>query len=399
MNVDYQIEILDTSLNKIAEVKSPLPMRQGMVLTYSKELSDFGTCKFRLSAYDNLLTQYGDIIQPHKFHIRLRRNGQIVWQGAIVENGARNKEYIEVTAAEYEFYLSKILVQRTSNDPATGTADGVFRIFNSGTMADAVSTILTESINTWKTSTNSASILAGMTLGVIENPNYPPNLTDANGSALTGAWSFSSALQLQYDFQTVLYLLKSFGIYTYADFYIDQNLQFNFKEFVGNDRHYDVSFVFQQFNSNVVDYNLPRLGQRMANDVFGIATDTSGEILHKEQSDQNSISNYGLMQGTAAFSDVKDGGILNARMAAELPLVSTPDETNALFILNETAAYPIGLWDVGDIVHCSVQNNGVDFEADRRIVGATVQVHGTGREATTVQTNIPQSWQLGSVTA
>lgn len=399
MSILYQIEILDKSLNKIAEVKSPLPMQRGIVLSYSKELSDFGICKFRVSAFDDILTQYGDILVPHKYHIRLRRNGVNVWQGAIIENGTRNSSYIEVTAAEYEFYLSKILVQRTSNDPATGTADGVFRIFSTGTMATAVTTMLNESIATWKNSTNSVSMLANMTLGTIENPNYPPNLTDANGAALTGGWSFSSALQLQYDFQTVLYVLKSFGMYAYADFYIDENLAFNFKKFVGNDRHYDVSFLFSQFNSNIIDYNLPRLGQRMANDITGIATATTGEILHKQQTDQASITEFGLMQGTAAYADVKDGGILNARVAAELPLVSTPDETNAIFTLNEKAAYPLGLWDIGDIIHCSVTNNGVSFEGDRRVVGASVSVNETGREITNVQTNVPLPWQLGSVTA
>ena len=399
MKVSYQIEILDKSLNKIAEVRNPLPMRGGMVLTYSKELSDFGQCKFRVSAYDDILTQHGDIFVPHKYHVRLRRNKAVIWQGAIIENSARNNQYIEIVAAEYEFYLSKILVNRTSLDPATGTADGVFRIFNSGTMATAVTTIMNETIATLNTGTNSASILSGLTLGTIENPNYAPNMTDSTGAALTGGWTFSTSLQLTYDFQTILYVLKSFGIYSYADFYIDEDLRFNFEKFVGNDRHYDVNFVFTQHNSNIVDYNLPRFGQRMANDVFGIATDTSGVILHKEQSDQGSITEFGLMQGTAAYADIKDNGILAARVAAELPLVSTPDETNVMVVLNETAAYPIGTWDIGDIVNISITNKGVDFDQTRRIVGTSVQVHNTGRETTVIQTNIPQQWQFASSTA
>jgi hypothetical protein len=397
--VDYKIEILDKSLNKIAEVLNPMPLKSGYILTYSKELSDFGQCQFRVSAFDPILTQYGDILVPHQYHVRLRRNGVIVWQGAIIDNTVRNSQFIEVIAAEYEFYLSKIFVNRTSNDPATGAANGVFRIFNSGTMASAVTTFMNETIATLNNSTNSSSILSGMTLGTIENPNYPPNLTDSSGVSLTGAWNFSTALQLTYDFQTILYILKSFGIYSYADFYIDNNLQFNFNKFVGNDRHYDVNFVFTKHSSNIVDYNLPRFGQRMANDVFGIATDTNGSVLHVEKSDQNSISTYGLMQGTAAYSDVKDSGILGARVVAELPLVATPNETNAMVVLNETAAYPLGLWGIGDIVNISVNNNSVDFDQVRRIVGASVQVNGTGRETTTVQTNIPQPWQYASSTA
>lgn len=399
MSLHYQIEILDKSLNKIAEIRSPLPLPGGNILMYSKELSDFGQCKFRVSAFDDVLTQYGDILVPHKYHVRLRRNGVPVWQGAIIENSIRNSQYIEVVAAEYEFYLSKILVQRTSNDPATGTADGVFRIFSSGTMAAAVTAVMNETIATLDTSTNSSSILSGMTLGTIENPNYPPNMTDATGAALTGAWNFSTNLQLTYDFQTILYVLKSFGIYSYADFYIDSSLKFNFEKFVGNDRSYDVNFVFAKFGSNIIDYNLPRLGQRMANDIFGIATDTNGVVLHKEQTDQASITEYGLMQGTAAYADIKDNGILAARVAAELPFVSTPDETNAIVVLNETAAFPLGRWDIGDIVNISVTNKGVNFMSTRRVIGVSVAVNDTGRETTTVQTNVPQPWQYGSSTS
>jgi hypothetical protein len=396
MSVEYNIEILDNSLNKIAEVLSPVPLKGGLVFNYSKELSDFGQCHFRVSAYDNILTQYGDIFVPHKYHVRLRRNGTVVWQGAIIENPARNSQFIEVIAAEYEFYLSKILVQRSSTNPSNGTADDVFRIFNSGTIADAVTAVITESINTWKTGTNSSSILSGMTLGTIENPNFPPNMTSAAGTSLTGPWTFSTNLQLTYDFQTVLYLLKSFGIYSYSDFYIDKDLGFNFKKFVGNNHHYDVNFLFTKQSSNIIDYNLPRFGQRLTNQIYGIATDNNGSVLHKDVSDQSSISTYGLMQGTAAYADIKDTGVLGARIAAELPLVSTPDETNALFVLNEKAAYPLGLWDIGDIITAKVVNNGVNFNQQRRIVGASVQVHDTGRETTTVQTNVPQPWQFGA---
>jgi hypothetical protein len=398
MSLKYTIEILDKTLNKIAEIRNPQPLKDGSILTYSKELSDFGQCKFRVSAFDQVLTQYGDILKPHQYHVRIRRNGTIVWQGAIIENSVRNSAYIEVVAAEYLFYLSKILVNRSSNNPATGTADGVFRIFNSGTMATAVTTIMNETITTLAAN-GASSILSGLTIGTIENPNYAPNMTDAAGAALIGAWNFSTSLQLTYDFQTILYVLKSFGIYSYADFSIDNNLVFNFQKFIGNDRHYDVSFSFMRHNSNIIDYNLPRFGQRMANDIYGIATDTNGVILHKEKSDQASIQTNGLMQGTAAYADIKDAGILDARVAAELPLVSSPDETNAMFVLNENASYPLGLWNIGDIVNCQVTNTAVNFKQTRRVVGATVQVDDTGRETTIVQTNIPQDWQYNNVGA
>lgn len=400
MSVDYQIEILDTSLNKIAEVLNPYPLdKSGMILKYSKELSDFGQCTFRVSAYDDMLTQYGDIIKPHQYHIRIRRNGAIVWQGAIINNSKRSKEFIEIVAAEYLFYLGKMLINRSSVNPTTGKSDHVYRIFKTGSMATAVTALINETIANY----GSNHPLNGMTIGTIENPNFPPNMTDNTGGKLLGAWAFSTNLQLSYDFHTVLYVLKSFGYYSYADFYLDNSLVFNFKKFVGNDRHYDVSFIFnqqnEQSNSNIIDYNLPRFGQRMVNKLTGIATNTQGVILHKDQSDQTSISTYGLLEGVAAYIDVKDQGILNARTQAELPLVATPDETNAIFILNETAAYPLGLWNIGDIITCSVKNKAVDFSDTRRVVGVTVQVHNTGRETTTVQTNKPLPFQLKSATA
>lgn len=393
------IEILDNSLNKITEVKNPVPLDgQGTIIRYSKELSDYGQCTFRISAFDGLWAQFGDIVFPHQYHIRIRRNGAIVWQGAIIENTKRNKQFIEVVAAEYEYYLSKMLLNRTSNNPATGQADGIYRIFNGGGMDTAVNTIMSETIANIKGS-NSKHILSTMTLGTIDNPNFPPNMTDNSGAALKGPWTFSANLQLTYDFNNVLYVLKSFGIYSYADFYIDNNLVFNFRSFVGNDRHYDVNFVFTKHNSNIIDYNLPRLGQRMVNSLWGIATNTSGVVLNSPQTDQGSITTYGLMQGVAAYADIKDQGILNARTVAELPLVSTPDETNAIVVLNETAAYPLGVWNIGDIVNISVTNNGVNFNEVRRIVGVTVQVNETGRELTTVQSNIPLPFQFGSSTA
>ena len=396
MTVKYRIELLDINLNKIAEVLTPYPLdKSGNIIQYSKELSDYGQCRFRISAFDDILTQYGDIIQPHKYHVRLRRNTAIVWQGAIIENSKRTKEYIEIVAAEYLYYLDKVLVSRTSADPSGIANNDVFRIFNSGTMATAVTTIMNETITKLNVPTNTKSILSGMTLGTIENPNYPPSMTDSSGAVITGAWSFSTSLQLTYDYVSIYKILKSFGIYSYTDFKIDNNLVFSFQKFIGNDHHYDVNFTFTKRNSNILDYNLPRLGQRMVNSLIGIATDNNGLILHKVQTDQTSISNYGLMEGIAAYADVKDASLLNVRVAAELPFVGTPDETNVSLVLNETAAYPLGLWDIGDLVTVNIVNNAVNFNDIRRVVGATVMVHNTGREITTAQTNRPMPFQYG----
>lgn len=391
------IQILDSSLNYITKVTSPAPLNNGgVILQYSKELSDFGTAKFRISAYDPLFTAYGDIVKPHKYHVRIIRGTAVVWQGAIIANTKRTKDYVEVVAAEYVWYLGKILVKRTSVDPNTGTADNIFRIFNSGTMSTAVTAVMNETIALYA---GTSHALASLALGTIENPNYPPNMTDGNipPAALTGAWNFGNGVtgpQLTFDFHSVLYILKSFGTYSYADFNIDKNLQFNFKRFLGNDHHYDVNFVWGK-HGNVIDFNLTRLGQRQVNDFYGIATDPSGKILNTEQSDQTSIGVNGYLMGVAAYADIKDQATLNARIQAELPFVSTADASADNVLLDETA-YPLGLYDIGDIVSVRVNHIMVTYSAIKRIVGITVNLHDTGRELTTVQLNTPLPSQYGA---
>lgn len=401
--VTTDIWILDSSLNKITKILTPYPLdKGGMILRYSKELDDFGQCTFRVSSYDTSLSTYGDIFVPHKNWVQIVRGGMVVWQGAIIQNAKRNKDYIEVTAAEPLWYLNKILVNRSSVDPATGTADNIYRIFNSGTMATAVTNIMNETIATF--ASHGSHALANMALGTVANPNYPPNMTDGNTPAkeLSGSWFFGdgiSAPKLQFDFHSILYILKAFGVYTYSDFYIDSNLVFNFVPFKGNNLSNKVTFRWGGAGntpSNIINYNIPRLGQRMVNDIYGIATDVNGTVLHYDGSDQNSISTYGLLQGVAAYSDVKDQATLNARILAEIPLISTPDQAAVSVTLSEKA-YPLGLYDVGDIVNISITNKTISFNDQRRVVGITVNLHNTGREITTVQTNKVLPFQFAAL--
>lgn len=397
MNPTYtRIELLDASLNLITWIQTPYPLDSaGSIVQYTKELSDFGQCKFRVSSYDPIFKQFGDILQPHINHVRVNRAGTIVWQGAVLENSKRTKDYVEVIAVEYEWYLNRVLIARTSIDPATNTADNIYRIFSSGTMASAVTTVLNETITTYK-GTNGVHPLANMTLGQIDNPNYPPNTTNATGGALTGGWSFgdgSAAPQMTFDFQPVLYLLKSFGNVTYADFEIDQNLVFNFRSFLGNDRHYDVNFTWGK-HGNATDFNIPRLGQQMANDLIGIATDNNGVILHAEQTDQPSITASGIIQSVAAYSDIKDQATLNARVQAELPLISNPNDSPITMVLADKS-YPLGLYDIGDIVTVNVNHDSLTYSAIKRIVGIGVVTDDTSRETISVQMNTPLPNQYG----
>jgi len=389
--VATKVEILDKSLNKVAEIKNLYPINEdGMILRYSKELSDYGKCTFRVRSNDPVFSQYGDIFTPHAYHIRIVRDNTTVWQGAVVNNTERTKNYIEVVGIEYLYYLDKILIRRSSNNPATGDADGLYRIFSSGSMGSAVSTLITEAAADFGTQ----HPLSSLTTGTINNPNYPAGFTDGT-HALTGDWQFTTAVQLQYDFQTVYYVLKSFGIYTSTDFNIDYNLKFNFETFLGNKQNNMVFHYGNDTRGNIVDYNVPRLGQRMVNDLWGIATNNVGKIYHTDQSDSTSINTYGKLEDARGYTDVKDNNFLKARINQDLFFVANPD-SNATTILLDERAYPLGQYDIGDIVSVRIKDNVIDYNYKRRIVGITVNLHNTGRELTTVQLNPPREQDLGN---
>lgn len=388
------VEILDRTLSKIAEVRALYPINeQGMVLRYSKELSDYGFCLFRIRPQDPLFTQYGDIIEPHKYHVRIKRDGVVVWQGAIVDNTRRTHNFIEVRAAEYEFYFDKKLIKRTSAVSYGSTAPSEdiglhYRIFDSGTMAAAVTSIVTETRDGF----GADHVLAGLTIGTIENPDYPRNAVRADGTELTGEWNFSSDLVLQFDYQSSLYALKQFGIYANADHRITDDLTFEFKKFLGNKNN---GLVFRYgTQGNIIDYDIPRLGSRMTNSITGVATDPSGVVLHSEKTDSDSRNNYGLLESAAAFADVKDKNGLNSRLMEQLRLTSRPDSAPLNFLLDENG-YPLGRYDVGDIVTGVIKDGAIDYKGPRRVAGITVNLHNTGRELTTVQTNRPRDEDIG----
>lgn len=378
------IEILNISLAKIAEIKAPYPISQdGMCLKYSRELSDYGQCTFRISTKDTVLSQFGDILKPHQYHVRIRRGKVIVWQGAIVDNPIRNKKYVEVKAVEYLYYLDKILIRRDADNPGTANDESNFRVFNTGTMASAVQTLFQNAI----TDLGSAHILSTATVGTIENPDYPSNFLDSTKQPLRGGWNFSSDVTIQYDYHSALYVLKSFGIYTNADFELTTGLVFNFKKLIGQ-RVSGITFTYNRIGTNIVDYNFPRLGKRMANDLIGIATDDLGNVLHAAKIDTTSVNLIGRLQEPRAYTDVKNQNLLDSRLNNEIRLTVDPDESPINIVLDENA-YPLGVFNLGDIIWVKVKDHVIDYEKERRIIGYTVNLHETGRELTYIQTNRP----------
>ena len=386
------IQILNLDLEIVAELHNFYPItKSGMILRYSKELSDFGTCTFRVATKDSFLTQYGDVLVPHQYHIRVKRGETVVWSGAIVDNTERNKNFIEVVAAEYDFYLNKVLIRRDSETVAGDGKDN-YRTFNSGTMAAAVTDLVTKA----KTDFGSNHPLGTMVISSanIENPDYPQGFKDASGVALTGGWNFSSYITLQFDYHTVYYVIKAFGVYTNCDFEIDENLNFYYKKFIGN-KNTGLTFRYGE-RGNVVDYNVPRLGRRMVNDLWGIAADTDGKVLHVEQKDTESVNTYGLLQGADAFADVKDLNFLKTRVNETLQFTKTFSDSPVNIILDEKG-YPLGQYGLGDIVTVQIKDRIIDYNQPRRIVGITVNLHNTGREMVTIQTNTPRAKDMAGV--
>lgn len=382
------VQILDNDLEVVAELKNLYPLNEkGMILRYTKELSDYGECLFRVSTKDSFLEQFGDVLVPHVNHVRVKRGETIVWSGAIVDNPERNKNFVEVRALEYDYYLDKILIRRDAEVTA-GDGKNNYRTFSSGTMASAVQTLINNAI----TDFGSSHPMSGLTIEEIENPNYPQGFKDASGAALTGGWTFTSYITLQFDYHSVYYVLKAFGVYASADFEISPDLEFTFKPFIGN-KETGITFEYGT-QGNIVDYNSPRLGKRMVNDLWAIAADTDGKVLHVNQRDENSIQTYGILQGADAFADVKDLNFLKTRANETLKFTKTPDDSPINITLDEKG-YPLGQYNIGDIVTVKIKDHVIDFEAPRRIVGITVNVHNTGREMMYVQTNAPNPRDVG----
>lgn len=389
------VEILNSSLSKIAEIKSLYPItKSGMVLRYSRELSDYGSALFRVSTKDTVLSQFGDILQPHKYHVRIKRGGVTVWQGAIIDNPARNKNYVEVKAVEYLYYLSKVLIRRDADNPTTSDDESNFKVFSSGTLSSAVQTLFQNAITDLGTNHILGASKGNAQVGTIENPDYPSNFLDSTGQPLRGAWNFSTDLTIQFDYHSALYVIKQFGIYSKADFEMTNSLAFNFKKLIGQ-RITGLTFTYNRVGTNIVDYNFPRLGQRMANDLIGIATDDKGNVLHATKTNSDSINLIGRLQDARAYTDVKNQNLLDGRMAEELRLTVDPEESPITIVLDENA-YPLGQFSLGDILWVKVKDHVIDYEKERRIVGYTVNVHNTGRELTYVQTNQPDPKLLGS---
>lgn len=380
--MSYKVVILDRDRKAITQVRAFHPINTtGQFLEYGKQLSNYGKAKFRVGTKDELFDQFGDIFIPFFNHVQIYRFAtevSPVWQGVIIKCPVRNKNYIEVVAYTYEYMFTTVLVK---HDVSTTAGDGKdnYRTFSSGTLATAVQNILTES----KSFVDSNNIIKSMTIGALENPNFPNNYVTAAGAPLTGSWTFSSDITLSFDYRDVLFVLQQLANYPACDFEVTDSLVFNFKQYIGNKRP-DLVFEYSNYGA-IEDYNIPLDGESMANDLTGVAADYGSQILHAQKSDAASIARYGRIQGVAAYIDVKSQNALASRLNEELRNISTPDG-EVQITLNDRA-YPLGVWGLGDTVTLKIKDGVHDINSVRRIVGWDVKVHTTGKESIRLVTN------------
>ncbi len=382
----YRVEILDNTLTPITRIKSFVPIdTTGNFLEYMDKLSDWGKCKFRVATRDPAIKQFGNIFTPFKYHVNIYRADIKVWEGVIVRNPKRTKKYIEVEARTYIYLLTKVLIRR---DASTTAGDGKdnYRTLSTGTMATAVQTILTEA----KADMGTASPLNKLTIGTIENPSFPANYTRSDGTALTGTWTFSSDMTLQFDYRDVFYVFSSLAMYPACDFQIIRNssglLEFNFKQYIGN-KQPNIVFEYSNWGS-VSDYDAPLDGDRMSNDLTGVAADYGNQILHAQKSDEASVAEYGRIAGVAAYIDVKNINALRSRLGEELRLTSKPD--TELHVMLNDKAYPLGQYGLGDTVTVRIKDEIINVDQIRRVVGIDVFVDATGAENIRLITNKPK---------
>lgn len=379
----YQIEILDNSGDLVTPVTILAPINKAndtIYLTY--RLSNYGELKFRVSTKDPLFETVGDVLEPYRYHVRVLRFGSEIWRGVIINNPQRNNRFVECKAYSYLFLLKKLLIR---HDASVTAGDGLdnYKTFSSGTMDTAVTTIVNNAI----ADAGSNNPVSTFTIGTIENPNYPSNYTDANGAAMTGAWTFSSSLTLQYDYRSPLYVIGSMAQYVGYDFEVTHEKVFNFQDFIGN-RVSSKTFRYGA-GGNLLDYNLPRYGERMANVLTGVAADFGNQILHIEQSDTVSVGTYGKVHDVAAYIDVKNTNALKSRLNEELRLISTP-ESEVHLELNDKAP-SLGEYNIGDIITIDIDDGVVQYRnQERRIVGINLTVSNNGSDQITLITNKPK---------
>jgi hypothetical protein len=383
--VSYQVDILYRDLTYRATIRNLVSLDgQKHFLEYGQSLSGIGKCKFRIGTKDPILSSEGNILQPFKYHVRIKRFGVTIWQGVIVRVPRRNHNFIEVEARTYLYLLDRINIRHDAPD---GNGGENYRTFKSGTLADAITTLINEA------KADMGAPLSSMTIGTIDNPSFPADFKDSAGSTLSGPWTFSNTFQLKFDYRSTFYVIQMLATYGNFDFEATSGMVFNFKNYIGNKQPQLVFSYLRDHpeRNNLEDYDAPLDGNQMANFLQGIAADNQNIIIHAEQSDQASINDNGKIMGVAAYGDVKNINLLNARLKQELTQVKTPDPE--LHLVPNDRGYPLGQYGIGDTVSAKISDGIISVDSLRRVVDIDIKVHVSGNEDIRLITNKPRDGQ------
>jgi hypothetical protein len=356
----YKLYIYDRAGTKLAYVKNLVPLDSGKVLTFSDYLSSYGELRFRIQTKDPIAEK--NILNPYQNEIKLYRDNKEVWAGVIVNCPHRNSRFIEVEAYTYAWLFKKVQVEHSSATP-------YYREFNSGTIASNITTIFNEGKN------RSSSPISDLTIGTIENPNYPWENT---------SWTFTINIMVRYEWADMFQVINSLADMSNADWYVTKDKVFNFVVQAGRDRN-DVSLRFGR-GGNVEDYDSPLDGTNMVNDLYASSLDKDGSnIIHSNKSDTSTYSDYGRLFGSMIFSDHLSQEMLENRTKILLNLNKKPN-TEISLQLNDKAL-PFGVYELGDLVNVEIKDGPINEFQKRRVIGWKVELLNNGVEQVSIITN------------
>jgi len=353
----YSVEILDTSGNVQTIIKNLIPIdRDKNVLKYDDYLSNYGTCTFRVKTKDPAVSV--NYLEPYKYHVRIKRAKGSVWYGVIVNNNQRTHNFIEVEARTLLFYLTKCEVAPSDTTVMT-------RVFKSGTMATALTTMFNEAKN------RQDSPIGSWTLGTIDNL-YKLNTTTA--------YTFTNTDFLELPYASVMDAFTLCGDITNSDFELTTSKVFNFKRRIGQNTQ--IAFKWGKYG-NLKDYNSPVRGADRYNVLAGLGISTTGTLLRADKTDSSTISTYKRLWATKVFNNANTQDILNAITTEELRTKSSGVNLKT-YDVNEDGF----LLQLGDDFIVDIEDGIISERERRRLIGRQVLVNENGYETIRLITNI-----------
>jgi len=362
----YQLKVCNSAGLVLADITRDLaPLDGRVILNFNDYLSSFGTLTFRVQTKSPRAAM--DIFTPYKYHVKLYRFNELVWNGIIVDNPRRNHKFIEVRAYTYAWLFSKVMVQHNKSDSQTLEA----RMITSGTMSDTLTTIFNECKGI------TSSPIANFTLGTITNPPFPWDLNTT--------WSFSDILSMGFTFNNFLTLISSFADVSRSDWVVTKDKVLSFVQGVGVHRK-DIAFTFGK-GGNILDYDSPLDGRGFVNDhITACLKRNDYVIINSEDSDTSTYATMGRLWGSTSLSESLDQLLLNEKGKQIFKLNSTLDSQLSLDLADN--APQIGQFNLGDFVNIIIKDGPINFNSERRIIGYRTTVTDTMIENTSVITNV-----------